>query len=104
MSRLSLGEYGITCDDDAALVIFHEVVEDLLRRAAPPEPEADEVVRPGGDLVADLATFLTEIRRGPVRVTREGEVHKAAQRRIEDQFVFRESPAASRGDVWSSNT
>jgi len=99
VSRLALGEYGLTCEDEA-LVVFHEVVEDLLRRAAPGEPDADEVLKPGGDLVADLATFLTEIRRGPVRVTREGEVHKAAQRRIEEQFVFRESAVASRSDVW----
>lgn len=100
VARLSLSDYGIACDDDA-LVLFHEVVEDALRRDRSDEPDADEVMRPGGDLAADLATFLSEVRRAPVRVTREGEVHKAAQRRIEEAFVFPESVAASRADAWA---
>jgi hypothetical protein len=100
VARLSLGDYGLSCDDEA-LVVFHEVVEDVLRRRSTAEPDADEVVRPGGDLVADLSSFLGEVARGPVRVTREGDVHKAAQRRIEDGFVFRASPLASRADVWT---
>jgi hypothetical protein len=100
VARLSLGEYGIACDDEA-LVLFHEVVEDALRRAAPSEPDADEVLRPGGDLVSDLLGFLGEVRRQPIRLTREGEVHKAAQRRIEDGFVFRESSIAGAPEVWA---
>lgn len=100
VARLSLHDYGIACDDEA-LVVFHEVVEDLLRRAVPSEPDADEVVRAGGDLAADLSTFLAEVRRSPVRVTREGEVHRAARKRIEEHFVFRDGPMATRDDVWT---
>ena len=100
VARLSLGEYGIACDDEA-LVVFHEVVEDVLRREAPTAPDADEVLRPGGDLVADLGTFLAEVRKSPIRMTREGEVHKAAQKRLEETFVFRESSVAGVPEVWA---
>lgn len=107
VARLSLGDYGISCDDEA-LVVFHEVFEDVLRREAKSAaddssdgaPAADEILRPGGDLIADLSAFLSEVRRAPVRVTREGEVHRAAQRRIEEGFVFPENAVASRADVW----
>ncbi len=100
VARLSLNDYGIACDDEA-LVVFHETGEDALRRAAPNEPEADEVLRPGGDLVADLSTFLGQVKRTPVRLTREGDVHKAARRRLEDGFVFRETSIAGIPEVWA---
>jgi hypothetical protein len=100
VARLTLAEYGIACDDEA-LVVFHEVVEDALRREAPPEPASDEVLRAGGDLVADVASFLAQVRRNPLRITREGDVHKAARRRIEDGFVFRESVVAGAPEVWA---
>jgi hypothetical protein len=102
VARLSLSEYGISCEDEA-LVLFHEVVEDVLRRegaAAGGAPEADEVLRTGGDLVADLASFLAAARRTPVRMTREGDVHRAARKRIEEGFVLRGGPIASEDAVW----
>src|SRR5262249_26482175 len=92
-------EYGISCEDEA-LVLFHEVVEDVLRKSAPPAPESDEVVRTGADLVADLSSFLAAARRTPVRMTREGDVHRAARKRIEEGFVLRASAIASEDDVW----
>jgi hypothetical protein len=100
VARVSLGEYGISCDDEA-LVVFHEVVEDALRRLVAGRPAPEEVLRAGGDLVADLAAFLTQVRRNPLRITREGDVHKAARRRIEDGFVFRESVVAGPSEVWA---
>jgi hypothetical protein len=100
VARLSLSEYGISCEDEA-LVVFHEVVEDVLRRRAPEEPECDEVLRSGGDLVADLSAFLARVRRTPIRLTREGEVHRAAERRIAEGFVFRESAVAGAPEVWA---
>lgn len=100
VARLALGDYGLSCEDEA-LVVFHEVVEDLLGRAAPTEPPGDAVLRPGGDLVADLQGFLSQVKRGPVRLTREGDVHKAARRRIEETFVFPRTPLAGVEDVWT---
>ncbi len=100
VARLALSEYGLSCDDEA-LVVFHEVVEDLLERAAPSEAPGDEVLRPGGDLVADIQGFLSQVKRGPVRLTREGDVHKAARRRLEDGFVFPRSPLGTKEDVWN---
>ncbi len=106
VARLALSEYGIACDDEA-LVLFSEVVEDALRReaaaAVPPgsEPEADDLLRAGADLVADLGAFLAQVKRHPVRLTREGDVHKAGRRRIEDGFVFRESALAGAPEVWA---
>ena len=100
VARLSLGDYGLSCEDEA-LVLFHEVVEDLLSREAPAEPEADEILKSGGDLVADLSAFLAQVKRTPIRLTREGDVHKAAQRRIEEGFVFRENIVAGAPEVWA---
>jgi hypothetical protein len=100
VARLSLADYGIACDDEA-LVLFAEVVEDALRAEAPVEPEADEVLRAGGDLVADLGSFLAQVKRTPVRLTREGDVHRAGRRRIEDGFVFRETCLAGGPEVWA---
>ncbi len=100
VARLSLGDYGLSCDDEA-LVVFHEVVEDVLAEAAPKDALGEEVLRPGGDLVADLQGFLGQVRRGPVRLTREGDVHKAARRRLEEAFVFPTSPLVGPDDVWN---
>jgi hypothetical protein len=99
VTRLSLGDYGLACEDEA-LVLFTEVVEDALVGRGDRDPEADEVLCAGGDLVADLQAFLAQVRREPVRVTREGEVHQAGRRRIQAGFVFRTSPLASAGDVF----
>jgi hypothetical protein len=99
VARLALGEYGLSCEDEA-LVVFHEVVEDLLARAAPTAPPGEEILRPGGDLVADIQGFLSQVKRGPVRLTREGDVHKAARRRLEEGFVFPRSPLVASEDVW----
>jgi hypothetical protein len=98
-ARLALGEYGLACDDEA-LVLFAEVVEDALATGAEAEPDADEVLRPGGDFVADLQGFLAQVRREPVRVTRQGEVHQAARRRLESGFVSRPSPLATAEEVF----
>jgi hypothetical protein len=100
VARLSLSDYGISCEDEA-LVLFHEVVEDARRRAAPAEPEADEVRKAGGDLVADVSAFLGAVRRTPVRMTREGDVHRAARKRIEEGFVSQESALAGAPEVWA---
>jgi hypothetical protein len=100
VARLSLAEYGISCEDEA-LILFHEVVEDVLRRRAPEEPDCDEVLKSGGDLVADLSAFLARVKRTPIRLTREGEVHRAAERRISEGFVFRESGVAGASEVWA---
>ncbi len=100
VARVSLSEYGIPCEDEA-LVVFHEVLEDVLRTDAPADPAADEVLRAGGDLAADLSAFLAQVRRSPLRMTREGDVHKAARRRIEDGFVSRETGIAGAPEVWA---
>jgi hypothetical protein len=100
MARLSLSEYGIACDDEA-LVVFREVLEDLRRREDPAEPESDQVLRAGGDLVADLCAFLETIRRGPVKTARDGEVYKAGRRRIQGGFVSRESSLAGPEEIWN---
>jgi len=100
VARMSLKPYGIACDDEV-LVVFREVLEDLLRRRDDREPETDEVLRPGGDVVADLCSFLEHVRAHPVKVGRNGEVHKAARRRIQQGFVYRESFIAGPQEVWA---
>jgi hypothetical protein len=98
VTRLSLGDYGIACEDEA-LVVFEEVLDDLL--AGPgTEPEPDEVLQAGGDLAADLLSFLGTVRREPLRVTKEGGLHLAAKKRVQAGLVFRESPMASRAEVF----
>ena len=100
VARLSLGQYGIACDDDA-LVIFDAVNEDWLERAAPADLGGAETLKPGCDLVADLCAFLEHVRRNPVRVSRTGEVYKAGRRKLQDGFVFRESFLAGKTEIWS---
>jgi hypothetical protein len=98
VTRLALGDYGIACEDEA-LVVFEEVLDDLL--AGPgTEPEPDEVLQAGGDLAADLLHFLATVRREPLRVTKEGGLHLAAKKRVQSGFVFRESPIVSRAEVF----
>jgi hypothetical protein len=100
VARLSLAEYGIACDDEA-VVLFREVLEDLLEArdaaAAPPE----EVLRSGPDLMSDLAWFLEHVKRVPVRTARDGEVYKAGLKRIQDGFVSRETVLAGPSEVWA---
>ena len=100
VARVSLKPYGIACDDEV-LVVFREVLEDLLRRWDDREPEMEEVLRPGGDVVADLCSFLEHVRSHPVKVGRNGEVHKAARRKIQQGFVYRESFLAGPQEVWA---
>jgi hypothetical protein len=99
VARLGLGSYGIACDDEV-LVVFEEVLQDLLRRQEPPEMERAEVLKPGCDLVADLGAFLEHVRRNPLRVSRNGEVYKAGRRKIQAGFVFRDTFLAPREQVW----
>jgi hypothetical protein len=101
VARLSLADYGIACDDEA-VVVFREPLEDLLRRRDPAEPEADEVLRPGPDLVADLCAFVEHVRRAPLKLSRDGEVYKSGLKRIQEGFVFRESPLAGPQEVWGA--
>lgn len=100
LAQLSLDAYGIQCED-AAVVVFREVLEDDLRRHDPDSPEADEVLRPGGDLVADLCAFIEHVRRHPVKVGRNGEVHKTGRRRIQEGFVWRETFLAGPQEIWA---
>lgn len=100
IARLGLGPYGIACDDEV-LVVFREVLEDFHQRQPDPVPEADVVLRGGCDLVADLGFYLESIRRHPVRVSREGEVYKAALKRIQAGFVFRESSLAGPAEIFA---
>jgi len=100
VARLSLGTYGIACDDDA-LVVFDAVLEDWIERTAPEDLGGAEILKPGCDLVADLCAFLEHVRRNPVRVSRTGEVYKAGRRRLQDGFVFRESFLAGKSEIWS---
>lgn len=100
IARLGLGPYGIACDDEV-LVVFREVLEDLHLQAADPLATSDAVLRGGCDLVADLGFFLESIRRHPVRVSREGEVYKAALKRIQTGFVFRESSLAGPSEIFT---
>ncbi len=99
VARLSLGRYGIACDDDG-LAIFDEVFEHWLTCTQPQDLGGADVLRPGCDLVADLCAFLEHIRRNPVRMSRAGEVYKAGRRKIQAGFVFRESCLAGREEVW----
>ncbi|MEZ6008109.1 MAG: helicase-associated domain-containing protein [Planctomycetota bacterium] len=100
IARLGLGPYGIACDDEV-LVVFREVLEDFHQRQPDPVPDADLVLRGGCDLVADLGFYLESIRRHPVRVSREGEVYKAALKRIQAGFVFRESSLAGPAEIFA---
>jgi hypothetical protein len=100
VARVTLKPYGIACDDEV-LVVFREVLEDLLRRWDDREPEMEEVLRPGGDVVADLCSFLEHVRTHPVKVGRNGEIHKAARRKIQLGFVYRESFLAGPQEVWA---
>ena len=100
VARMSLKEYGIACDDEV-VVVFREILEDLLRSRSDGEPEMDEILRSGGDLIADLCAFLEHVRRHPVKIGKQGEVHKASRRRIQDGFVYRETFLAGPQEVWA---
>ncbi len=100
IARLGLAPYGIACDDEV-LVVFREVLEDFHARAPDPSVDADEILRGGCDLVADLGTYLDAVRRQPVRVSREGEVYKAAAKRIQASFVFRRSSLAGVDEIFT---
>ncbi|MHC5012055.1 MAG: helicase-associated domain-containing protein [Planctomycetota bacterium] len=100
LGRLQLKPYGIACDDEA-LAIFDEVLERFFRDKDEREPKDAELLRSGGDLVADLCAFLEHVRRHPVKVGRNGEVHKTGRRRIQEAFVFRESVLAGPSEIWS---
>lgn len=104
VARLSLGRYGLACDDEV-LVVFREVLEDLHRRRDSEPHGGDTVLRAGCDLVADLGAYIEHLRRHPVRVGRDGDVYKSAAKRIQSIFVFRESslagPAEIHGEVHS---
>ncbi len=99
VARLSLKPYGVNCEDEC-VVVFQEVLEELLRRRNQGEPPMDETLRSGGDLVADLCAFLQHVGRHPVKVGRKGEVHKASRRRLQDGFVYRETFLAGPAEVW----
>ncbi|MDA1195288.1 MAG: helicase-associated domain-containing protein [Planctomycetota bacterium] len=100
VAHLTMSEYGFACDDDA-LVVFEEVLEDLLERQDAEQTDMDaELIRPGCDLVADLCAFLEHVRRNPVRVSRDGEVYKAGRRKIQGGFVFRDSFLAGPEEIW----
>jgi hypothetical protein len=99
-ARLMLADYGLACEEEA-LVVFREVLEAFLERADAARPAPEEVLRAGGDLAADLGAFLDQVRRHPVRVGRDGEVHKAGRRRILDGFVFRGTCLAGPEEVWT---
>lgn len=100
VARLALAEYGIACDDEV-VVLFREVLEDLLlaRDSAAPAPEV--VLHSGPDLMSDLAWFLEHVKRVPVRTARDGEVYKAGLKRIQDGFVSRETVLAGPSEVWA---
>ncbi len=100
VARVSLKPYGIACDDEV-LVVFREVLEDLLSRWDDREPEAEEILSPAGDVVADLCSLLEHIRSHPVKVGRNGEVHKSARRKIQQGLVFRESFLAGPQEIWA---
>jgi len=99
VAHLSLGHYGIACEDDA-MAVFDEVFEDWLQRTEPTDLGDADVLKPRGDLVADLCAFLEHVRRNPVRVSRAGEVYKAGRRKIQAGFIFRESCLVGREEIW----
>jgi hypothetical protein len=100
VARLSLGEYGIACDDEV-VVVFREVLDDLLLRRDAALPPAEETLRSGPDLMSDLCWFLEHVRRVPVKTARDGEVYKAGLKRIQDGFVTRETCLAGPSEVWT---
>jgi hypothetical protein len=99
VARMSLKNYGIALDDDV-FAIFEELLADHVARLAEPELEADEVLRAGCDIVADLGGYLRYIRRNPVRLSRDGAVYKAGRRKIQSGFVFQESVLAGPAEIW----
>ncbi len=99
VARLALNSYGIACDDEA-LVIFTEVIEDLIARESEDAFEHDEVLRSGCDLIADMGHYLEYVRRNPVKVSRKGEVYKAGKRKIQNGFVFRACFLADASRIW----
>jgi hypothetical protein len=100
VARLSLGEYGIACDDEV-IAVFREVLDDLLRRIDAARAPGEEVLRSGPDLMSDLCWFLEHVRRVPVKTARDGEVYKAGLKRIQDGFVTRETVLAGPSEVWA---
>jgi hypothetical protein len=100
VARLSLGEQGLLCDDEV-LVVFDEVLADLLARRDAVAPPPDTVVSPGPDLYSDLCWFLEHVKRVPVKTARDGEVYKAGLKRIQDGFVSRETSIAGPAEVWA---
>ena len=104
VARLTLADYGIDCDDEV-LVVFEEVLADVLQREGPadltPSAAGADILKSGCDLVADLCAFLEHVRRNPVRVSRGGEVYKAGRRKIQAGFIFRESFLAGPEEIWA---
>jgi XPB/Ssl2-like helicase family protein len=85
--EVALGRLRIHANEET-LILFHEVVLARLRALAAerPAPVATEVVM-GVDLVSDLVRFLAFLGEDHVRFTVHGELFKASERRLVDQFV-----------------
>lgn len=79
---LELARFGIQPIADA-VVLFHEVVLQVVRHhAAANPPLVEAVLSCGGDLATNVARFLKELQSSRVQFTADGDLFKASQKRI----------------------
>jgi hypothetical protein len=82
VTPLPLARLGIQ-PADQALVVFHEVVlEELRRRAAASAVQVQEALACGGDFASNVGRFLRELQQSKVLFTADGDLFKASQKRI----------------------
>jgi hypothetical protein len=89
---LSLKDYGIDLEEEGLFVYQEIVYESGLEEATRGLPESDREISLGVDLIVDLDRALEVLRSEPMEVTREGNVYKKIEERIQGLFVTAQCP------------
>jgi hypothetical protein len=98
LGHIDLRTRGLGVDDDA-LLFFHEAVERYVAEWRGEPIEHDRVVTAHGDLMSDVRTALQQIRDQAVKVSKEGNVYKAARGRLAERLQFAKQPLVERSDI-----
>ncbi len=98
VAHLDLRNKGLGIDDDA-LILFSEAVERYVAELRERELEHDRVVCTHGTFQSDIRTTFEIVRDTTVKVSKEGQVYKAAVARIADQLRIHVPPLLDRRDT-----
>jgi hypothetical protein len=88
VAPLRLSRFGIQ-SVESAVVVFYEIALQCLQEwhEEHDEPEIDEVLSSGVDLVSNVGRFLREVASTRVQFTVEGKLYKASAKRITKTFL-----------------